>query len=66
MKFIFKELENPQSFRKGSVIDAVNLTSAKRAASRRQQFQGTVLVLETDHGTRLAIKEGKKWEAAEI
>lgn len=65
MKFIFKELENPQSFRKGSVIDAVSLTAAKRAASRRQQFQGTVLVLETDRGTRLAIKEGK-WKDAEI
>lgn len=60
--YIIRELQNAQSKRAGETIQAKDLAAAKRAASRAQMFQGTVMVVESDAGHRLAVKSGGKWE----
>lgn len=60
--YIFRELQNENSFRQGEKITASTLTSAKRLASRRQVFCGTVLTIETEGGDVLARKSAAgKW-----
>jgi ribosomal protein L19 len=59
--FIIRELQNMNSHREGQAIEAKNLTAAKRAASRAQMFQGTVLKIESQGGAVLAVKEDGKW-----
>jgi hypothetical protein len=39
------EVENPNSFSEASKIEAANLASAKRIASRNRVFVGTTLVI---------------------
>lgn len=63
-KFIIQELQDTASQRDGVKVEAENLTAAKRAATRMQQFQHTVLVVSSANGRRLAIKQGGKWKAA--
>lgn len=62
-KFIIKELQNVASQRDGVEVEAKTLAAAKRAATRMQQFQNTVLVVSDQKG-RLSVKQGGKWEAA--
>lgn len=64
MKFIVKEVQNTKSKRDGVEIEAKDLTAAKRAATRMQQFQGTALLIADAKGFALAFKEGGKWQAA--
>lgn len=55
------ETQNAQSGRAATTIKAANLIAAKRAATRAQIFQGTVLMVSTANGAPLAIKENGKW-----
>lgn len=59
--FIIRELQNAQSSRKGETIEAADLAAAKRAASRKQMFKGTVMTIESERGARLAVKESGRW-----
>ena len=43
------EAQNINSVREGTEIQAKNLASAKRAASKSQCFQGTVLKIEQNN-----------------
>ena len=43
--FYFSELSNKNSLRSAEIIYAYSLSSAKRIASKKQCFQGTVLEL---------------------
>ena len=65
MKFTIRELQNAQSYREGETIEARDLRAAKIAASKRQLFQGTVLVIEDVHEHRLAVKKDGKWHNVE-
>ena len=62
-KFIVKEMQHVCDHRSGTEIEAKDLTAAKRAASRMQQFKGTILLITDINGFELAIKDGK-WKAA--
>ena len=64
MKFIVKEAQHACDHRAGIEIEAKDLTAAKRAATRMQQFQGTALLIADAKGFALAFKEGGKWQAA--
>lgn len=59
--FIITEKQNASSYRDGEKIEAKNLTAAKRAASRAQMFQGTVMTIENESGEILTVKDGKTW-----
>jgi len=60
--YIFRELQNANSFCQGEKIKTSTLTSAKRVATRRQVFCGTVLTIETEGGDVLARKSAAgKW-----
>ena len=59
--YTMRELECLHSHRQGEQIKAKSLAGAKRAASKRQFFLGTVLVLENAQGERIAYKKGGKW-----
>ena len=59
--YTMRELECLHSYRQGEQIKAKSLAGAKRAASKRQFFVGTVLVLENAQGERIAYKKGGKW-----
>ena len=67
MFYYVSEVARPHSFAKAVKLNAKNLTSAKRCASRYQIFQDTVLYLGKAVDSRgfivepLAIKRGKKW-----
>lgn len=67
MRYYFMEIENIGALARAEAFEAKSLASAKRTASRRQTFQGTVLCLGTgvdDNGfvrNPIAIKEGKEW-----
>lgn len=63
MKFIVTEKQSLNSVRRGEVVDAKDLAAAKRAASRAQMFQATVLTVEDEAGTLLAWKP---WRGAWI
>ena len=39
--YYFTEVENPNSYRQAERIEADNITSAKRIASRHQSFENT-------------------------
>lgn len=43
--FYFSETTNINSFREATPLKATNLTAAKREASRKQTFCGTVLTI---------------------
>ena len=62
MRYLFSEQQNLQSHRESFEIEAKNRTQAKRIASRRKAFTGTVLVLRCN-GAAVAYKEdGKRWK----
>lgn len=54
------EAQNVNSTRDGVEIQAKDLTSAKRAASRTQCFHGTVLKIE-QNGRLIAYKDANGW-----
>ena len=54
------EAQNVNSTREGTEIQAKNLASAKRAASKSQCFQGTVLKIE-QNGRMVAYKDANGW-----
>ena len=60
------ETQNTNSFKDGidEVIEATSLTNAKRIASRKQFFQGTVINLFTDDNQEnlVARKSNSSWE----
>lgn len=66
-KWYVMEVQNIGAFAKAEAFEAKSLASAKRAASRRQVFQGTVLYLgaEVDGNgfviNPIAIKERGEW-----
>lgn len=59
--YIIKEAQNVNSERKGERIEADSLSAAKRAASRAQMFQGSVMKIENEYGLLLAYKEDGRW-----
>ena len=61
MKYIVKEVQNRNSEREGSEIEAKDLSAAKRTASRMQVFEGTVLRIEAENGAVLSTKESGTW-----
>ena len=62
MKFYITETQNAQSQRTGEIIEAKDLTQAKRKASAEQCFQGTTLKIYTENQTTLlAVKQNGKW-----
>jgi len=60
-QYIIKELQNANSTREGTHITATSLTQAKNAAERARFYSGTVLVIESTNGTRLATKTNGVW-----
>ncbi|MFW9605129.1 MAG: hypothetical protein ACMV0I_00950 [Pseudomonas sp.] len=67
MKFIVKEAHNA-NFDLNTIsayeIEAKDLAGAKRAASRAQQFKGTLLAIADYAGSIISVKDGGKWQAA--
>lgn len=67
MKYYLMEIANRGSYSEAESFEAKNLTSAKRTASRRQFFQGTILVLGREVNSDgyvtnpIAIKEKGEW-----
>ena len=60
--YIVTEKDNINSYRKGHRLKAKSLTSAKRAARRRQMFFRTVMVLSTPDGLDICYaKHGEPW-----
>jgi hypothetical protein len=64
-QYTVTEKPNAQSRREGTLIEAANLTEAKRKASRMKCFYGTVLEISDDVGV-LSIKENGKWADVEM
>lgn len=64
-KYVITEKQNVNSIRKGLVIEAADIAAAKRRASREQMFHGTVMTIENEFGTLLAIKQDGKWRDTE-
>ncbi len=61
-KYIVRESDNMVFNIQGEPITAKTLTSAKRAASRKQFFQGTNLRLEYENGELASLKKsGENW-----
>ena len=56
-----QEKQHVNDYRKGDLIQADNLTQAKRIATRNQVFYGTVLVILSNIGVELAVKENGIW-----
>ena len=67
MEYYVSEVTALHSFAKAVKLNAKNLTSAKRCASRYQLFQDTILYLGRTVDSRgfivepLAVKKGNKW-----
>jgi hypothetical protein len=64
MEYRITELQNAQSHRDRSadvVIDAQNLTAAKRHAKRIQLFKGTVLIVRANNGALLSSWSDGRW-----
>ena len=59
--YIITELQNANSYRKGEAVDAKDLTTAKRKASKMQMFQGTVMEIAYENGETVSIKKDGKW-----
>lgn len=62
--YYIAELQNLASIRKAEKITANDLAGAKRAASKNQTFQGTVLKVMDAEGYLLAVKENGQWRSA--
>ena len=63
MKFYITETQNYQSQRAGEIIEAKDLTQAKRMASYLQFFQGTTMKIYAENKTTLlAVKQKGKWK----
>jgi hypothetical protein len=66
--YYIAELQNRNSYRKAEKIDAKTLTAAKRVATRRQAFQGTVLEIGTTVNSQgfilnpIAVRENGRWK----
>lgn len=71
MRYYVMEVQNAGALAIAEVFEAKSLASAKRTASRKQVFQGTVLYLGTEVDSNgfvrnpIAIKEGKEWSEVE-
>jgi hypothetical protein len=63
-RYIVRELQNAKSCREGEKIEASSLVDAKRKATSKQVFKGTVLKIECENGTVAAIKENGTWRDA--
>lgn len=66
MTYYFAEVEKVGNIRKAEQLKAVTLTAAKREASKRRCFSGTVLYIGTCVSKgflndRIAVKEAGKW-----
>lgn len=53
------------SGRHGKKITVLNLSAAKRVASRAQHFQGSVLAIFAQNGAAIAFKEEGQWRDVE-
>lgn len=62
MIYIITEKQDAASTRKGQSVEAPDLSSAKRKATKMQMFQRTTLTIEAENGALLAIKKDGKWE----
>ena len=68
--FYYMEVETPQSFSKARKIEATDITTAKRIASRNRVFIGTTLVLGNSVNSQGFVTEpvyvkvsDEKWKA---
>lgn len=61
MEYIITEVQSINSHRQGEIINAKNLTDAKRKATKMQVWQGTIIKINTPEGECLAYKEYDKW-----
>ena len=60
--YIVTEKQNLQSCRIGEKMRAMSLNDAMRIANAMQQFQGTVMTIDSEFGTPLASKSaGERW-----
>lgn len=70
MKYYVAEVQNIGSKRAASAIEAADIAAAKRAASRQQAFQGTVIEIGTSVDGNgfltdmICRKVNGKWEEA--
>ena len=58
--YCITEKQNINSFREGYHLECSSLLQAKKEATKRQIFQGTVITVE-HLGQVLSVKTGKKW-----
>ena len=64
MKFYITETQNSQSQCTGEIIEAKDLTQAKRMASYLQCFQLTTMkIYAKNKTTLLAVKQKGKWKS---
>lgn len=61
MAYYIAEVQNAESTRSAHPTRAQTLAGAKRAASRRQMFRGTTLVVLDATGRRLSVNKGRGW-----
>jgi hypothetical protein len=62
MEYNVFEKQSVNDTRDKSFVSEKTLTQTKRAASRDQMWQGTVLVIETKAGEMVAYKKpGERW-----
>lgn len=59
--FIITEKQNENSTIYGELVQAKNISSAKRKATSMQCFFGTVLTIQSENGTLIATKKDGKW-----
>lgn len=63
--YCITEKQSVNSVREGYHVECASLLQAKREATKRQMFQGTVLTVE-HLGQLLSVKTGKKWEDEQL
>ena len=59
--YVIAEKQNAYSQREGYEVKAASLASAKRIASRKQTFAGTVLTISDTAGNMMAWKDRDGW-----
>lgn len=60
MRYIITEKENINSTREGYPVDCETITECKRHATRKQCFEGTILVI-SQNGKDITFKNNGRW-----
>jgi len=64
MYYIISEVQYVNSCKEGEIIEAKNLTDAKRKATKMQAWQGSIMKISTN-GECVACKEHGGWTDVE-